>query len=56
MAESEDELRQKLTNWKDALEATGLIVNVNKTKVMSGGKCSKSAVGYMKYPSGVYSK
>ena len=34
MAESEDELRQKLRNWKDTLEAEGLKVNVNKTKVM----------------------
>ena len=44
MAESEDELRQKLRNWKDAMEAKGVKVNVNKTKVMFSGKCGESAI------------
>ena len=29
---AEDKLKQKLTDWKDAPEAKGLKVNVNKTK------------------------
>ena len=41
IAESEEELRQKVRNWKDALEAKGLKVNVNKTKVMFSGKYGK---------------
>ena len=56
MAESEDELRQKLLTWKSALEAMGLKVNVSKTKVMFGGKCNKASVGHVKYPCGVCSK
>ena len=56
MAESEEELRQKVRKWKDSMEAKGLKVNVNKTKVTFGGKCGKSAVGYVKYPCGVCSK
>ena len=56
IAEREEELRQKVRNWKDAMEAKGLKVNVNKTKVMFSGKCGKSAVGYVKYPCGVCSK
>ena len=50
IAESEEELKQKLRNWEDALKAKGLKVNVNKRKVMFSGKCGKSAVGYVKYP------
>ena len=46
-AESGEELRQRVRNWKDALEAKGLKANVKTTKVMFGGKCVKSAVGYM---------
>jgi hypothetical protein len=56
MAESEDELRQKLICWKNTLEAKGLKVNVNKTKVMFGGKCGKVAVGHVMFPCGVCSK
>ena len=53
IAESEEELGQKVRNWKDAMEAKGLKVNVNKTKGMISGKCGKPAVGYVKYPCGV---
>src|SRR5260221_12313405 len=37
MAESENELREKLLKWKVGLEAKGLKVNVGKTKIMLGG-------------------
>ena len=56
MAESEEELRQKLAIWKSTLEAKGLKVNVNKTKVMFGGRGSKAAIGHVKYPCSVCSK
>ena len=56
IAESEEELRQKLTIWKSTLEAKGLKVNVNKTEVMFGGRGSKAAVGHVKYPCSVCSK
>ena len=52
MAETEDELRRiKLLTGKSALE--GLKVNVNKTKVMFGGKYNKAAGGHIIYPCGV---
>jgi len=56
MAESEDELQQKLLTWKSILEAKDLKVNVSKTKVMFGGKCNKAVVGHVKYHCGVCSK
>ena len=56
MAESEDELWQKLLKWKSILEAKGRKVNISKTKVLFGGKCNKIAVGHVKYPCGVCNK
>jgi hypothetical protein len=53
MAESEEELRQKLIDWKTAMEQKGLRVNIGKTKVMCSeygkGKVNKSS----NYPCGV---
>ena len=37
MAETLEDLKKKLTIWKDNIEAKGLRVNVNKTKLV----CSK---------------
>src|SRR5260221_3919772 len=37
MAESEEELREKLLKWKVGMEAKDLKVNVGKTKLMLGG-------------------
>lgn len=37
MAESMEELLEKLRKWKEAMESKGLRVNVSKTKVMMGG-------------------
>ena len=53
MAESEDELRTKLIEWKSEMEKKGLRVNMGKTKVMCSeygkGKVNKGA----KFPCGV---
>jgi len=40
IAESEEELREKLRNWKKCMEGKGLKVNVGKTKVMKSSKGS----------------
>ena len=44
VAENEDELRMKMTNWKEAIEWKGLKVNIGKTKVM----CSQKGRGVVK--------
>ena len=38
IAETEEELRTKLSKWKKGMEAKGLRVNVGKTKVMFSGR------------------
>ena len=45
VAETEEELKERLTVWKDCLEGKGLKVNMGKTKVM---KCSSGRRGSMK--------
>ena len=37
MAETLENLKKKLTNWKENIKAKGLLLNVNKTKLV----CSK---------------
>ena len=37
MAESEEEVREKLLKWKVGMEAKGQKVNVGKTKIMVRG-------------------
>ena len=55
IAESEDELKQKLKIWKDSMEAKGLKVNVTKTKVMiCGGERVADETG--RWPCGVCKK
>ena len=44
------------TKWKSSLEAKGLKVYVNTTKMMFGGKCNNASVGHGKYPRGVRNK
>ena len=56
MAQSEDELWQKLLAWKSTLEGKGLKINVSKTKLMFRGTCNKAAVGHVNYLGGVCSK
>ena len=53
IADSEEELKRKLTTWKDEMEKKGLKVNIGKTKVMCSqygkGRVNKTA----RYPCGV---
>ena len=37
IAESVDELREKMSRWKDCMEVKGLKVNIDKTKIMESG-------------------
>ena len=38
VAQSKEELREKVMRWKECMELKGLKVNIEKTKVMRGGK------------------
>ena len=38
MAESIEELKEKVIRWKECMEAKGLRMNTDKTKVMVSGK------------------
>ena len=38
MAESVEDLKEKVLRWKDCMEVKGLKVNIGKTKVMVSGK------------------
>ena len=53
IAETEEELRTKLREWKNAMEAKGLRVNVGKTKVMFSGHDLSSLVDSGKFPCSV---
>ena len=37
IAESVDELRERMSRWKDCMEVKGLKVNIDKTKIMESG-------------------
>ena len=50
IAETEEELRSKLSKWKQAMEAKGLRVNVGKTNVMFSGNNLNSLKDSGKYP------
>ena len=52
LAESLEELKERLVNWKKALESKGLKVNMNKTKIMVGQQKMKEQVKG-KYPCAV---
>ena len=56
LADTEDELKEKLQRWKSGLERKGLRVNVGKTKVMKCGVGLKKTVDTGKYPCGVCGK
>ena len=56
LADTEDELKEKLQRWKSGLERKGLRVNVGKTKVMKCGVGLKKTVDSGKYPCGVCGK
>jgi len=56
IAKSEEELKAKIRKWKECLEAKGMRVNAEKTKVMISG-CKERAVEKTgKWPCGVCSK
>ena len=38
IAETEEELIERLNEWKDNVESKGMRVNMNKTKVMISGE------------------
>jgi hypothetical protein len=56
MAETKEQLMEKLSRWKENMEAKGLRVNVAKTKVMKC--CEREGWGEEtgKYPCGVCRK
>jgi len=41
IAEVEDDVVKRLNEWKDNMENRGMIVNMNKTKIMISGECQK---------------
>ena len=45
MAKCIEELKEKVTRWKECMVAKGLSMNTGKTKVMVSGK-NKSHKGY----------
>ena len=47
MAETKEELLEKVERWKDGMERKGLRVNIGKTKVMSCGRCRTRASGHV---------
>ena len=56
IAETEQELINRLNEWKDNVESKGMRVNMNKTKVMISGERQKVRQKAVRWPSGVCSK
>jgi len=56
MAESEDELRQRIKTWKGGMEEKGLRVNMGKTKVMRIQAGHEQLVKPAKWPCGLCKK
>ena len=56
MAESEDELRQRIKMWKGGMEEKGLRVNMGKTKVMQILAEQEQVVKPAKWPCGICKK
>jgi hypothetical protein len=57
MANTEEELRDKLLNWKNTLEENGMKVNIDKTKVMEcSKKISVEETNYARWPCAVCNK
>ena len=53
LAESEEQLKQKIKNWKDNFSAKGMTVNAMKSKVMVSLFGASEAAATGKYPCGV---
>ena len=50
VAQSIEELREKVQQWKACMESKGLKMNIDKTKVMRSGKGSGDIVKTGKWP------
>ena len=53
IAETEDDLIERLNEWKDFVEHRGMRVNINKTKVMISGEWQKVMQKAVRWPCGV---
>ena len=51
-AETEEELINRLNEWKDNVESKGMRVNMNKTKVMISGERQKVRQKAVRRPCG----
>jgi len=53
IAETEEDLIKRLSEWKDFMENRGMRVNMNKTKVMISGERQKVTQNAVRWPCGV---
>ena len=53
IAEMEDDLIERLNEWKEKVENRGMRVNINKTKVMISGERQKQVEKAVRWPCGV---
>ena len=56
IAETEEELIERLREWKENVESKGMRVNMNKTIVMISGERQKVRHKAVRWPCGVCSK
>ena len=56
IAETEEELIERLNEWKDYVESKGTRVNMNKTKVVLSGERQEVRQKAARWPCGVCSK
>jgi len=56
IAETEEELIKRLSEWKDNVESKGMTVNMNKTNVMISRKRQKVRQKAVRWPCGVCCK
>jgi len=56
IAETEEELIERLNEWKGNMQSKGMIVSMNKTKVMISGERQKVRQKTVRWPCGVCSK
>ena len=56
VAQSKEEVRDKVLRWKEYMELKGLKVNIYKTKVMRSGKSGGEIVKTGRWPYAVYGK
>ena len=56
VAQSKEELREKVLRWKECMELKGLKINIEKTKVMRSGKSGGEIVKTGRWPCAVCGK